>query len=207
MAFVAYYKMTRLLGLAAIGVLFAGLGIVLAMEPAGSFDHSGKIQIIGLLFGGNNDLAGHVLGWVTMLFGAAVFPVIINQMGHREPALRIDADGIYWHRWSPKPIGWANVARFEQRSVYKQKFVSLWLHNPSRDPGRGLLGKMARANKAIGFGDVSLSIQGTDKSFEELLEAVIVYSARYQLSLRAALNQPVDVVGPILTRRVFGRKQ
>ncbi len=206
MLFIAYYKTTRLLGLAGIGILFMGMGAVLAMQPAGAFDHSAKIEMIGLLLGGNNDLAGHGLGWIAVLSGAAIFPVIIKLMGHREPVMRIDADGIYWHRWSDKPIAWGNVASFKPTSVRAQKFVSIWLHHRSRDPGKGLLGKLAGANRAIGFGDVALSVQGTDKSFEELLEAVNVNAAHYEQSLRAALSRPALMEGAT-TRQVFGTKQ
>lgn len=200
--FVAYYNKGRLLGLAGIDVLFASMGGVLILQPDGSFDH-GKIAALGYLLGGNNDLAGHGLGWLTALFGAAVFPVIAKMMMHREPAVRIDNMGVYWHRWSAKPINWSNVAQIGEASIRGQRFVSLTLHDPSLDPSNGLLAKFASVNNMMGFGHVCLTAQGTDKTHEELVEAVRVHAARHEQSLRAAVTEHNEAA---VARRMFGRK-
>lgn len=56
--------------------------------------------------------------------------------------------------------------------VERQRFVCLFLRDPSAFPSSTVLGRLKRANKAMGFGDIALSAIGTDRSFGDLLAAV-----------------------------------
>jgi hypothetical protein len=205
--FVAYYSKKRLIGLAGIGLLFLTMGIVLIIQPDGSFDHPGQIAALGLLLGGNNDLAGHGLGWVVTLFGAAVFPIIAKQITYSRPAMRIDDKGIYWHHWSAKPIGWSNIRQIREGSVGRQRFVTLTLRDPTLDPSTSLQAKLARINNMMGFGHVSLTELGIDKTHEELLEAVRFHAARHEHTARAAAGASMHSPAIVTTRRTFGRKR
>lgn len=50
--------------------------------------------------------------------------------------------------------------------------MCLWLDAPHDYPGRSTLGRAAAANRALGFGDVQLTMQGTDQRFDRLAEVV-----------------------------------
>lgn len=86
--------------------------------------------------------------------------------------MEIDSRGILWRRWSDQVIPWSAIVRAEPYAVYNQKFLSLWLDAPDRYPARSTLGKLSRMNKGMGFGDIALSMQGTDQSFDRLLDVV-----------------------------------
>ena len=207
MPFVAHYSIGRLLGLAAIGLMFVLLGAFMVMEPRGSFDHSSKIGFIALFLGGNKDLAGHGLGLMCALMGALVIPVIVKQMAHQGPAIRVDARGVYWHRWSPKPIGWDNIADVTSRSVYRQHFVGLTLRDVTRDPPQSRFAKLGKLNRAIGFGDVSITTQGTDAKSEDLLAAIRDHAMLYAQSRSVAAQPLPEPEAPVSSRPVFGRKR
>lgn len=186
MAFEARYKKGKLIGLACIGLGFVAVGLWMASQPDGSFDNSRKIRALAVLFDGDTDLIGHGIGWFGVLLGMGFMPLIAKQFRLEGAAIRVDEAGIYWHRWSPKPIGWDNIAAIEPGGVFNQKFLTLTLHDPSLDPSTGLLGKAAKLNSKIGFGQVSILVQGTDASFEELVEAVFHFADLHQANLQQA---------------------
>lgn len=176
MAFEARYRRDKLLGLASIGLLFVAMGLWMAWQPAGSFEDSRRIRELAQLLGGSTDLAGHGIGWLCVLLGAGSLPLLIKQFRFQGPAIRVDEEGIFWQRWSQKPITWNNIARIEPGSVYNQKLLNLMLHDPAIDPSTSPLGKLARLNRVLGFGQVSISVQGTDVDFDELVQAVYYYA-------------------------------
>lgn len=48
----------------------------------------------------------------------------------------------------------------------------LWLHDPARYRSTYLLDKLAAANKALGCGDVALSVTGTNRGFGDLVSVI-----------------------------------
>ncbi len=116
-------------------------------------------------------------GWFTILFFGACAATIAKQLFRTGPVIEIDQKGILWRRWSDEVIPWSAILQAEQRSVYSQKFLCLWLDAPERYPSRSTLGKLSALNKGMGFGDIALSTQGTDQSFEQLVEVVDAHLA------------------------------
>ncbi len=57
-------------------------------------------------------------------------------------------------------------------------FLCLRLVDRDAYPSTRLLGKFAGLNRAWGFGDISVTTAGTDRSFAELLEAVEHFAPR-----------------------------
>ncbi len=53
-----------------------------------------------------------------------------------------------------------------------KKAIVLQLDNPARFPSRTVLGKLAGANRAMTGGDISISLTGLDKSFDEAFAAI-----------------------------------
>lgn len=204
MMFEAYYRKSRLFGLALVGCLFIIGGAWMGLRPAGAFDGSRKVEGLAALLGISNDVAGHGVGWACALMGVVVLPILARQMMFTGPAICIDGDGIYWHRWSTKPIGWGNIAAIRPFSIYRNKMIGLMLRDPSLDRSRGLLGRMAGLNAMTGFGHVSLSAQGTDRSFDELYDAVCHHAALHDQASSQAAEREFHVAS---APRRFGRRQ
>jgi hypothetical protein len=66
--------------------------------------------------------------------------------------------------------------RAEAMSLGRQRFLALWLQDPARHRSTHLLGRIAGANKSMGFGDIALSVSGTDRSFADLAAAFDHYA-------------------------------
>lgn len=113
-----------------------------------------------------------LIGWSAILLGLGGGAVMLRQLLRTGPVMEIDARGILWRRWSDAVIPWSAIVRAEPRAMYNQKFLCLWLDDPGRYPATSTLGKLSSLNKGIGFGDLALSMQGTDQSFDRLLEVV-----------------------------------
>lgn len=118
-----------------------------------------------------------LIGWGAILLGLGGGAVMLRQFRQDGPVMEIDGHGILWQRWSDQIIPWSAIVRAEPRTVYNQKFLSLWLNEPERYPARSTLGKLSRMNKGMGFGDIALSMQGTDQSFDRLVEVVDAHLA------------------------------
>ena len=202
--FEAYYQKSRLFGFAICGFLFIIGGTWMGLRPAGAFDGSRKVEALAALLGIGNDVAGHGIGWTCVLMGVAVLPILAKRMMLEGPAIRIDGQGIYWHRWSPKPIGWGNIAAIRPFSIYRNKMVGLMLRDPSLDRTRGLLGRMASLNAMTGFGHISLSAQGTNRSFDDMYDAVCRFAALHEQASSQAVGQVFPAAAP---PRSFGRRQ
>ena len=116
-----------------------------------------------------------VFGWVAMLFGIAGAVIAFRQLFRTGPVIEIDTAGIRWRRWSDAIIPWSAISDASSRSMSKQQFLCLTLARPADYPGRSTARLLAGLNKNMGFGDVAISTNGTDRSHDELLEAVSRY--------------------------------
>jgi hypothetical protein len=110
--------------------------------------------------------------WVGALFFPLCVVAIARQMFRAGPVMEIGPEGVLWRRWSDERIPWTAFTRAADLSINRQEFVSLWLRDPERYRAHSLLGRLAGANKALGFGDISLGAQGLSCSHAEILEAV-----------------------------------
>ncbi len=117
------------------------------------------------------------VGWILAVFCGLCLAAFIRQLFRTGPVIEIDERGILWRRWSDTTIPWNAITRAEVGAVGEQKFLSLWLDEPESYPGRSTLGKLSHMNKGMGFGDLALSMQGTDQSFDRLVEVVGAYHA------------------------------
>lgn len=110
---------------------------------------------------------------------AAVFGLFaigcVRQLLRTEPVIEIGPEGVQWRRWSDQRVPWSAITRAAVRRVRYQRFVCLWLADPSAYPPARRLGKFSRANKALGFGDLPLATGGLDRRTDELVAAIAVY--------------------------------
>jgi hypothetical protein len=86
--------------------------------------------------------------------------------------VRIDGSGVYWRRWGDDPIPFAAIADAWPLTISGQQMLCLALKEPERYPAKSaLLRSTAKANRALGAGDVAISMTGLDRSPEELFAA------------------------------------
>ena len=112
------------------------------------------------------------IAWVAVIFFGLCSLLWIRQMMRSGPVIEISSAGLRWRNWSDDLIPWGAFTRAEITSMQRQRFVSLWLRDPGAYRSSTILGRLAGANKAMGFGDIALGAQGTDRGFDELAEAV-----------------------------------
>ena len=84
----------------------------------------------------------------------------------------VDHQGILWTQWSDRIIPWSAIRHIDRKSVKRQHFLCLELVDPARYPPTSLLGRFAGSNRLLGFGDIAINVGGTDRSFDELVDAV-----------------------------------
>lgn len=112
------------------------------------------------------------LGWLCALFfGLAPFR-LVPRLSDRSDQMVIDRNGIFWRQWSEMTIPWSAVRSVSQRSVKGQHFVCVHLKDASMFPRAGAGAWLAGFNRRLNFGDVALTVTGTDRSFAELAAAI-----------------------------------
>ncbi|PKP94037.1 MAG: hypothetical protein CVT77_03750 [Alphaproteobacteria bacterium HGW-Alphaproteobacteria-16] len=137
----------------------------------------------------DNVLFMQVIGWLTILI-FAVFAVIgVRQLFRTGPVMEIDSRGILWRRWSDQVIPWRAIRRAETRAVRGQPFLCLWLDTPEAYPSTAMLGRLAGLNRGMGFGDIAITMAGTDQSFQTLIDVVDPHLRR--LSKHGGVNATV----------------
>lgn len=112
------------------------------------------------------------IGWSSIIFFGLCALVSARRLWDTGEELRIGRSGIRWTRWSDQTIPWSAISDITVWSGRGQSFIILFLHNPMQFPGKGLLGKMAASNRALTGGDVSLSLTGTTRCFDEAMNAI-----------------------------------
>lgn len=105
------------------------------------------------------------------LFGRMLFSGAVQ--------VRVDANGIYWRRWQDMPIPFSEIERAWHYALMGQSTLCLALRQPDRYPSKSaVLRASAKANKRMGAGDVAISMNGLDRSFDELMDAVAYWGSR-----------------------------
>jgi hypothetical protein len=117
---------------------------------------------------GNAKLAG---GAAIVVFGG-FFLLGLTRLNAQGVEIRIDQRGIWWKRWSDDTIPWAAIERISVGEIRSQRFACLFLRDPGAYRSTTFLGKMAGANKAMGFGDIALNTASSDKSFSAMMAAI-----------------------------------
>lgn len=103
---------------------------------------------------------------------------MIPQLFATGEELRIGQAGIRWVRWSEQMIPWSEIADVTTFIQSNDKWIVLHLRQPALYPGRGILGRLARANRSMTGGDISFSLADTNRSFEEAMAAIARYRNR-----------------------------
>jgi hypothetical protein len=116
------------------------------------------------------------LGWLASVFFGFAGIVGARRLFDRSDQLVIDRNGIFWRHWSETTIPWSAIESFSRHSIRRQQFLSLHLKSPAMFPRSGAGGWVGNLNRGLGFGDIALTVAGTDRSFDELVEAIDRYA-------------------------------
>lgn len=116
-------------------------------------------------------LAGKIVGPIGVIFFLGATFAIARMVFDGAVQVRIDAQGVYWKRWAEKPIAFSAIREARETEMMNQRFLSLWLWRPEEHPPTSLMGRLAKANRTLGFGDVNLTMQGLDRQHEDMLAA------------------------------------
>jgi len=128
------------------------------------------------LFGPSPKPGMEWFGWLAAFFFALAPFRIVPRLLDRSDQMIIDRNGIYWRQWSEVTIPWSAIRHFSRRSVRGQQFVCLHLKDPSMFSRAGALAWLAAFNRRLNFGDVALTVTGTDRSHDELVAAIDRYA-------------------------------
>ncbi|ORV45302.1 hypothetical protein AWC02_13765 [Mycolicibacter engbaekii] len=153
MPFEAHLDRRKIAVLLAIAVTLVLAGVHLA----GGFGPVGPIR-------GWSPQALRIVGWCAIVFfglGAAVLVARLVQSGVE---VRIDADGVYRRRNGNRVIPWSAIERVRTVDAGRVQLACLYLNDAAAAGGRSRPG-------AASFGDVTLSLQGTDKTVGEMRAA------------------------------------
>lgn len=117
-------------------------------------------------------------GWLDLIVIVPLTVLLAKRWWENSEQLRIGDQGIKYSAWSDKLIPWAEIEdvtvwRYPHREIpIDDRFIVLHLRNPSRFPGQGVRGFLARTRPGLTGGDVSISLAGTDRSFDEAMSAI-----------------------------------
>lgn len=111
------------------------------------------------------------IGWAAIVFFGLAGIAWSRQFFSGGPVIEISPEGLYYRRWSEATIPWDAFERAAIGEIHRQRMLTFWLRNPADYSSTTLQGRTAGANKAMGFGDISLSAIGLNRSFDEIVAA------------------------------------
>lgn len=115
---------------------------------------------------------GQVVGWLTLTFfgfvAVSLFPLLLKTTEQ----LNLSAAGLRWNEWSDDLIPWSEVSQVSTWSSYGQRAIVIHLKNRDRFPGRGLRALLNVLNRKFSGGDLFISMNSTNRTFDETLSAV-----------------------------------
>ena len=115
------------------------------------------------------------IGWT----GAALFALLgamwAMRLREAPEQILIDRAGLTWRQWSDEHIPWSAIRGIEERRVRGQAFFAVYLEDSGAHPPSRLLGKIAAAQSGMGQGHFTLIVHGTDRTADELREALRLY--------------------------------
>lgn len=144
----------RLLRLSIPSFLFAALGVLMVRDGDPVFGIVGVVSIL--------------------MFGAVGLIVVGRLRRGRRIEIEVSERGLCWRAWSDDLIAWEDVRHAEVFRQGRQRYLCLWLNREPRFRSR-LAARGASMSRAIGFGDVAVNTFGTDRTLDDLIEAVERY--------------------------------
>ena len=104
-----------------------------------------------------------MFGWAAILFFGPYTVVAGAQFRHRGPILEVNADGVRYARWADRLIPWSDIASVKRKQVKFYHVTCVGLRDPEQYPRSWVRRVMSALNRARGYGDLTLSVVGTDR--------------------------------------------
>ncbi|MEZ0367261.1 STM3941 family protein [Mycobacterium sp. pUA109] len=132
------------------------------------------LWVVGVFGGGPPSPPIHVkaAAWAGIVFCGVAGFVFARRLFESGVIVRVDDAGIYWQRWSEQVIPWSAITRISERKVKRSRFACLFLHDRAAYPSRGILGYLKSLSTPTGYGDISVTMTETDRSFDDLMAAI-----------------------------------
>ncbi len=112
--------------------------------------------------------------WIMVFMFIWIVAELIRQLFDDGERLRIGPEGVRSSLWSMQTIPWSEVIDITTYKVRSSKFIVLHLRDPARFPRSGSAFKrwISRLDRLAIKGDISISLNGTDRRFAEALSAM-----------------------------------
>ncbi len=119
-------------------------------------------------------------GWLSIVFFGAGTVVAACRLFDDDVQIRISGGGIYYRQWSEQTIPWREITGVSVFEIKNQKFPILHLVQPDRYPSTTLSGKTSGAEQLLTGGDITITLTGMDRSFNEVVAAIEYYRSAPQ---------------------------
>lgn len=159
--FVAYPSRRRILSLIALGLIFVALSLWL-IGLFGTPPASKRFSPFLTPF----------VGWGGLLFSATATAFWIRHFFERREMVRIGPAGVMVRRWSADTIPWNEITEIAPLEINGVKSISLKLRDRNQYPPRGLAALLARGDRFLTGGDLTISLSATDRQQFEALVAI-----------------------------------
>lgn len=116
-----------------------------------------------------------VAGWSSVIVFGFAGTLSIRRAFDNRVQLLIGSVGIHSPHWSDNPIPWSEIIDVTTWSHSGQKMILLHLQNKDRYPGRGLTALLKQANRRLTGGDITISLTGSDREFDDALAAIAYF--------------------------------
>ncbi len=116
-------------------------------------------------------LAWRIAGTVGLLFFAYASLVTIRELGVTAPAVEIGLEGITWPRLKLS-LSWHDIVRVEELEVRRRKVLALRISETAARQHSKPLDRAIKTNRATGHGDLVVCVTNTNRSFDELVDAI-----------------------------------
>ena len=150
---------TALLAFASLGFVLIGLSMAGAFGRMPGAGHYDSVYLAAV-------------GWSCVIFFGLCGVVWVGRLSTNRELLRIGSKGIHYACWSDQTIPWTEIDDVTISSTRGNMFLVLHLRDRERFLGRFPLSLFAGLNRMITRGDVSISLTGVDRSFDEAVSAV-----------------------------------
>jgi hypothetical protein len=115
------------------------------------------------------------IGWIGAVFCAVMGAGWVLRLRERRDQIVIDESGLTYRLYSDEHIPWSAVTAIDARRIRRQVFFSIYLDDPTAHPPSRLLGKVASAQRGFGQGDFAIVATGTDRTADEVGEALFQF--------------------------------
>lgn len=165
--FSAYPSLWRRMLLAAIAAGFVAIGLWM-VGVFGPVPVTSRFPYIETL----------VAGWLCLAVFSVFFVLWLPKLFETAEQLRIDHSGIRYAVWSDRTIPWAEISAVATWTLNRQKFIVLHLRDPAQFPGKGLAGILSTVNRKLTGGEISITLTGTDRTYDEAMSAIAYFRPR-----------------------------